>query len=81
MMLTRTGAIMFNDVLTQQECCDLIQRLSKCAFPFQCAHGRPSMAPLLDLGRRSTRASQTLLSELESNSSRNKEAWEHWLAA
>lgn len=44
------SAIMFNDELTKEECKTLIQRLGKCAFPFQCAHGRPSMVPLVDLG-------------------------------
>ncbi|KAK0705975.1 hypothetical protein B0T26DRAFT_725120 [Lasiosphaeria miniovina] len=43
------SAIMFNDALTLDECSDLVQRLAGCAFPFQCAHGRPSMVPLLDL--------------------------------
>lgn len=41
---------MFNDTLTHDECAQLVSRLSRCAFPFQCAHGRPSMAPLVDLG-------------------------------
>ncbi|KAK0613293.1 hypothetical protein B0T14DRAFT_437119 [Immersiella caudata] len=44
------SAIMFNDVLTLEECRDLVQRVSRCAFSFQCAHGRPSMVPLVDLG-------------------------------
>jgi len=39
------SAIMFNDQLTISECQTLIQRLAECAFPFQCAHGRPSMVP------------------------------------
>ena len=43
------SAIMFNDELTKEECETLIQRLADCAFPFQCAHGRPSMVPLVDL--------------------------------
>lgn len=43
------GAIMFNDPLSLQECEALVTRLSRCAFPFQCAHGRPSMIPILDL--------------------------------
>ena len=43
------SAIMFNDVLSLAECQTLIQRLSACHFPFQCAHGRPSMVPLVDL--------------------------------
>lgn len=41
---------MFNDPLTTGECRQLVQRLAECAFPFQCAHGRPSMVPLVDLG-------------------------------
>lgn len=45
-----TGAIMFNDVLSMEQCEQLVGRLASCSFPFQCAHGRPSMAPLLDLG-------------------------------
>lgn len=44
------GAIMFNDALTKAECETMVNRLSHCSFPFQCAHGRPSMAPLIDLG-------------------------------
>ena len=44
------SAIMFNDALTREECQTLIHRLGTCAFPFQCAHGRPSMIPLVDLG-------------------------------
>lgn len=43
------GAIMFNDPLSNDDCRVLISRLAKCAFPFQCAHGRPSMIPILDL--------------------------------
>lgn len=44
------SSIMFNDPLSQAECADLVKRLAECAFPFQCAHGRPSMAPLVELG-------------------------------
>ncbi|KAI8283255.1 Vacuolar protein sorting-associated protein 11-like protein [Colletotrichum sp. SAR11_57] len=43
------SAIMFNDVLSKDECKDLVRRLGQCAFPFQCAHGRPSMVPLVDM--------------------------------
>ncbi|KAJ5712793.1 hypothetical protein N7493_009261 [Penicillium malachiteum] len=43
------GAIMFNDPLSLDDCKTLVSRLAKCAFPFQCAHGRPSMIPILDL--------------------------------
>lgn len=44
------SAIMFNDPLTREQCEELLGRLVQCAFPFQCAHGRPSMVPLVDLG-------------------------------
>ncbi|KAI9815136.1 MAG: DNA mismatch repair protein [Pycnora praestabilis] len=43
------SAIMFNDELTLDECRKLVTRLADCAFPFQCAHGRPSMIPLVNL--------------------------------
>ena len=42
---------MFNDPLSKEECAALVSRLAVCVFPFQCAHGRPSMVPVLDLGR------------------------------
>ncbi|KAJ3574792.1 hypothetical protein NP233_g1526 [Leucocoprinus birnbaumii] len=44
------GAIMFNDTLTLGECESLVQRLALTAYPFQCAHGRPSLVPLIELG-------------------------------
>ncbi|KAH7930648.1 hypothetical protein BV22DRAFT_1124687 [Leucogyrophana mollusca] len=40
------GAIMFNDPLTLDQCKRLVKHLSDTAFPFQCAHGRPSLVPL-----------------------------------
>ncbi|RIA92058.1 hypothetical protein C1645_766016 [Glomus cerebriforme] len=43
------GAIMFNDKLSLQQCEELIAKLAECDFPFQCAHGRPSMVPVLYL--------------------------------
>jgi len=43
------SAIMFNDELSHEQCKVLIRRLADCAFPFQCAHGRPSLVPLVDL--------------------------------
>jgi DNA mismatch repair protein MLH3 len=45
------SAIMFNDVLSQEECEELVGKLAECVFPFMCAHGRPSMVPLVDLGK------------------------------
>lgn len=44
------SAIMFNDPLTREQCEELLGGLVQCAFPFQCAHGRPAMVPLVDLG-------------------------------
>ena len=43
------SAIMFNDVLSREEMQTLIDRLSACDLPFQCAHGRPSAIPLIDV--------------------------------
>ncbi len=51
------GAVMFNDELSRAECASLLARLAGCALPFQCAHGRPSMVPLLDLGGGGRRSS------------------------
>ncbi|KAI5923725.1 hypothetical protein F4810DRAFT_667148 [Camillea tinctor] len=47
------SSIMFNDSLSHEECVGLLSRLGDCAFPFQCAHGRPSTVPLVDLGHTS----------------------------
>ncbi|KAI1816657.1 hypothetical protein GGS20DRAFT_537144 [Poronia punctata] len=44
------SSVMFNDALSHDQCTDLLKRLADCVFPFQCAHGRPSMIPLVDLG-------------------------------
>ncbi|KAF2491059.1 hypothetical protein BU16DRAFT_565975 [Lophium mytilinum] len=46
------SAIMFNDELSVDECKELVRKLGACAFPFQCAHGRPSMVPLVNIGTR-----------------------------
>ncbi|XP_027997160.2 DNA mismatch repair protein Mlh3 isoform X1 [Eptesicus fuscus] len=43
------GAIKFNDGLSLEESYRLIEALSWCQLPFQCAHGRPSMLPLADI--------------------------------
>jgi DNA mismatch repair protein MLH3 len=44
------SAIMFNDVLSILECEELMRQLAKCVFPFMCAHGRVSMAPIALIG-------------------------------
>ena len=43
------GAIRFGDELTKEQCCILLKQLSVCDLPFQCAHGRPSFAPIVKL--------------------------------
>lgn len=43
------GAIMFGDELTQAQQTHLLSELCVCRFPFNCAHGRPSMTPLFTL--------------------------------
>lgn len=43
------NAIMFNDILSVEECKDLINKLSECNYPFMCAHGRPTLHPLYSL--------------------------------
>ncbi|EDR29367.1 DNA mismatch repair protein mutL, putative [Entamoeba dispar SAW760] len=42
------NAIMFNDILTLEECQKLINQLSQCSCPFICAHGRINVTPLYD---------------------------------
>ena len=44
------GAIKFGDPLSHDECARLIDQLSKCRIPFQCAHGRPTVIPLTSFG-------------------------------
>lgn len=41
---------MFNDELTLAQCKQVILNLGQCVFPFQCAHGRPSIVPLTVIG-------------------------------
>ena len=73
------SAIMFNDDLSRQQCGDLLKDLSSCHFPFQCAHGRPTMVPLVDLG-----GLHTVGNHGESLGSRSRKvvdfraAWEVW---
>ncbi|CDO73770.1 hypothetical protein BN946_scf185015.g98 [Trametes cinnabarina] len=43
------GAIMFNDALTLEQCRTLLDGLAETALPFQCAHGRPSLVPLVEI--------------------------------
>ncbi|KAG1469911.1 hypothetical protein G6F56_002982 [Rhizopus delemar] len=40
------SAIMFNEELSLEQCQSMVRNLSKTSFPFQCAHGRPSVVPI-----------------------------------
>jgi DNA mismatch repair ATPase MutL len=57
------GAVKFGDALSRSSCDDILQKLAVTELPFQCAHGRPSMAPLLDLRGPQTRKRWQLLQE------------------
>ena len=52
------GAIKFGDNLSHRECEALIRDLSRCDLPFQCAHGRPSVMPVLQLEQLTTKLPQ-----------------------
>lgn len=43
------SAIMFGDPLLPTECAELLAALKETQLCFSCAHGRPTMAPLIDL--------------------------------
>lgn len=49
------GAVMFNDPLSLEQCERLVRHLAATAFPFQCAHGRPSLVPLTHVSIKSGR--------------------------
>lgn len=44
-----SGAVKFGDPLYPEECAVLLKNLSRCQVPFQCAHGRPALVPIVDL--------------------------------
>lgn len=46
-MLLFEGAIKFGDDLDAKACKELILQLRNCKNLFQCAHGRPSVVPLI----------------------------------
>ncbi|GMF62144.1 unnamed protein product [[Candida] boidinii] len=43
------SAVMFGDKLSIEECDRLVEQLRQTRIPFRCAHGRPSVAPLIEL--------------------------------
>jgi DNA mismatch repair protein MLH3 len=73
------SAIMFNDDLSLERCRELVQKLSSCVFPFMCAHGRPSMVPIGDLGSIG-HATSGLGSESSEKSPESDfaQAWKNW---
>ncbi|XP_046967562.1 DNA mismatch repair protein Mlh3-like [Vanessa cardui] len=42
-------AIMFGDQLSKDDCVNMIGALANCKTPFQCAHGRPVMAIIMEI--------------------------------
>ena len=72
------SAIMFNDVLTHDECNTLIAGLARCVFPFQCAHGRPSMVPLMELGSGEGFAVRLGRQDKEKPTRSFGEEWKRW---
>jgi DNA mismatch repair protein MLH3 len=61
-------AIMFGDRLTVDQCERLVHQLGKTRFPFMCAHGRPSLVPIMKLGT---------TAEVVASSKRNTD-WIEW---
>ncbi|KAG8470808.1 hypothetical protein KFE25_009229 [Diacronema lutheri] len=43
------SAIMFGTQLSHAECARVVAELGRAKFPFQCAHGRPTIVPFLEL--------------------------------
>lgn len=67
------SAIMFNDELSLAECRSLVSKLANCVFPFMCAHGRPSLVPIVDMGRVGGRHHAE-----EDNNRTFVDAWNRW---
>lgn len=72
-------ATMFGDALTLQQCEKLIEALSKCQQPYICAHGRPSIIPLLDMSQGSANE-QTVCSgnQDQADTNTNLEHYQKW---
>ncbi|KAK9464245.1 hypothetical protein V1512DRAFT_213702 [Lipomyces arxii] len=43
------SAVMFGDSLSRNTMNELVSKLAECQFPFQCAHGRPTLTPVISL--------------------------------
>ena len=66
-------ATMFGDALTLQQCEKLIDALSKCRLPFVCAHGRPSIIPLIDMSQGSSTNEKTVRNSTQAD--KNHQKW------
>jgi DNA mismatch repair protein MLH3 len=71
------SAIMFNDELDLHQCRKLIRNLAGCVFPFMCAHGRPTLVPLVEIGKAGHR---NLPAELDSHAKTGNflRDWKEW---
>ncbi|EMD68349.1 hypothetical protein COCSADRAFT_79845 [Bipolaris sorokiniana ND90Pr] len=72
------SAIMFNDELSLAECRELVGKLAECVFPFMCAHGRPSMVPLVSLGERDGERVACALGDHGGSGKSFLQAWKDW---
>ncbi|EYU39428.1 hypothetical protein MIMGU_mgv1a002289mg [Erythranthe guttata] len=57
------GAIMFGDTLLPSECSLLVEELKRTSLCFQCAHGRPTTVPLVNLNLLHNKIDKPLLDE------------------
>lgn len=64
------SAIMFGDALMPSECSLIVEELKQTSLCFQCAHGRPTTVPLVNLG-----ALHEQIAKLGSLSRGSSEAW------
>ena len=52
-------AYMFGDKLNYSQCEELLKNLAKCKLSFICAHGRPSVVPLINLKEIDTKPTES----------------------
>ncbi|EPQ65345.1 Bgt-125 [Blumeria graminis f. sp. tritici] len=57
------SAVMFNDELSREASQTIVRELASCKYPFQCAHGRPSLVPLLTLTNLNFSSQKTQISD------------------
>ncbi|XP_070525171.1 DNA mismatch repair protein MutL [Cardiocondyla obscurior] len=65
------GAIKFGDKLTLEQCINLINLLKYTKFPNRCAHGRPTIIPMMEFSElegKNARIFEVRLSSISSNS-------------